>query len=203
MAEDEVIDRLRERRAELVQGFILPLEGIADAFSEPGFPGPSVAHPEGEPGVQGAETALEEAVVESPPHEFVATHAWTEPVAVTQAELLSADLRHIRLYAALHPEFLEIGVGPDVVVPLKEIHFHAGVHQVLQGGENARIALGDHVPVFIPEVPDVAEEVQGLRLGRRNSAEELHETRFPAGRVGNGEAQVDVGDEVCESSRQG
>ena len=76
------------------------------------------------------------------------------------------------------------------------IYLHARVHQVLQGGENARVALGHHVPVLIPEIPDVPQQIQRLRLFRRNAFQEGRETGLPVRRTGDLEAEVDVGDEV-------
>ena len=53
-----------EGRAELVQRLLLPFEDIADALAQAGAARPAVAQPVGEPGVQGAEARLQEAVVE-------------------------------------------------------------------------------------------------------------------------------------------
>ena len=80
-----------ERLAELVERLLLPFEGIADALSQPGFPRPSVPEPEGEPGMEGAEAGLEEAVVEDAPENPVAPVHGSESVPMPEAEGLSAD----------------------------------------------------------------------------------------------------------------
>ena len=119
-----------------------------------------------------------------------------------EAEGLPPDFRHVRLLQDLHAYFLEVAIGPYVMVPREEVHLHAGVHQIRQCAEDAHGAFRDHVPIFIPEVPDVTQQVQRLRPGRRNAPQEGDEPRLAVRRVLNLEAQVDVGSEVCEISRQ-
>ena len=114
---------------------------------------------------------------------------------MSQTEHLSADVHKGRLLQTLHSKFLEIAVGPHVVVSLEEIHIHALVHQVGNGAEHPDITLGNNIAVLVPEIPDVAQEIQRSRiLGKR--PQKIHKTRLPGSRIIDLQTQMDVGDEI-------
>ena len=142
------------------------------------------------------ETGLEEAVVEHLAHELVAAVAGAETVAVAEAETRAADFNLVRLTELDHSELLEIAVGPDIVVAGEEIHLDTRVHEVQERREHPYISFRDDVAVFVPEIPDVAEQIQRIRLRSRNSFQERDETRFAPGGIGHLETEVDVGDEI-------
>ena len=125
-------------------------------------------------------------------------HARSQAVAVAQAEFFRAYLHHLRLLQPLQAQLLEVAVRPDVVVAREEIDLHAGIQKRHQCSKHPHIAFGHHVAVLVPEVPDVAHEVQRLRLRRINTLQESHEGVFPRGRIPHPEAQMDVGDEICQ-----
>ena len=151
--------------------------------------------------MQRGETPLEKAVVEDPAHAFVARAARSQTVAVAQAKGLGPNLHHIRLLQAPHAQLFKIVIGPDVVVALEEAHLYAGIHKGNQGRQHFHIALRHYVAVLVPEVPDIAQKIQRLRLGRVDPPQKGHEGLLPRGRVSHLEAQMDVGDKVCQCFR--
>ena len=142
------------------------------------------------------EQTLEESVAESPPHEFVPFMSWPQPVAVTQAEGLSADLGHIRLLEHLYAQLLKIVEAPYVVVALEKADLDTGVHQVKQGREHPHIAFRNDIVVLVPEVPDVPQEVQCLRPVHRNGSQEPHKAGLPVGRVIHVQPEMDIRNKV-------
>ena len=124
----------------------------------------------------------------------------TEAVSVTETEDLAADIDDMRLLEDGDSHFLEIVVAPDVVVPLKEIDLHARVHQVHKRREYTHIALRDHIMIFIPEIPDVAQKVQCFRFILRNRLQELDETRLPCDGILDIQPEMHVRDEIGQCS---
>ena len=101
---------------------------------------PAVSQPESEPRMQGAEQYLQETTVEHPAKETVAERRRTQSVSMTKAEDLATDLHTRRLHKALHSKLFKIMIGPDVMVPLKEIYRNSPVHKTLQSSKDTHIA---------------------------------------------------------------
>ena len=200
MAEDKVVHRIVGLvvLAELVEGFIGPFEGVGDGLFRPGTLAPAGGPLEGDPGVQGGEKHLRPMLAEDSFHEFVPVVAGAQAVSVAQAEAFAAYLHHMRLLQLDHAQLLEVVEGPEVVVALEEVHFYAGVNEVRDGPQHADAALGHHVAVFVPEVEDVAQQVQGLGFRRVYALEKLGEFAFALRRVSRREAQMHVGRKVCQ-----
>jgi len=146
--------------------------------------------------MQQAEKALEELVAEPPAHQFVPAVPRPKPIAMSEAECLSAYLHDIGLLKDPDSEFLEIMKAPDVMVALKETHLHPGVHQIQQGGEHPDIALRDHIVVLVPKVPDVPEHVERLGPVLRDGLQETDESGLPLGGIIDVQPKMHVGDKV-------
>lgn len=201
MAENEVIHILLfcEFTCKLIQRLLFTLEFIRNIVCEPVAARPSVPETEGQPRVEHAEQELGDAAVEHAAEEPVSERDRAETVAMAQAELLSSDLDQSRLGQLDHPQFLEVGICPDVMVAFKKKHFDTLVHQVLKGSEDADIPLWHDITVFVPEIPDVPKEVQSLGIFRKG-AKKIHETPLPAGGIADLKAEMDIGDEICTTA---
>lgn len=68
------------------------------------------------------------------------------------------------------------------MIAFKEKDLDSPVHKVLKGREDTDISLWNDITVLVPEIPDVAKEVQSLCVFRER-AEEVRETPLPAGRI--------------------
>ena len=101
--------------------------------------------------------------MEKPPHQLVSRIPGTKPVAMTKAEHLTSIFHHVWLLKDLHTQFLEITVTPDIMVAREEKHLHAGIHQALKSREHSHIPFRDEIPIFIPEIPNIPEHIQGYR----------------------------------------
>ena len=117
-----------------------------------------------------------------------------EDVFTVQAELLR---RGMYLDAALAGEVI---ADPHVVVAREEDHPHAPVGQFGQLAQRPHEALGDHTPVFEPEIEDVPDQKDRLRIPGR-VVEPRHEASFDRPcRRGIAGSQVDVGCEIIHDS---
>ena len=143
-----------------------------------------------------AEKELQDTVMEDPSEETVSERHRTQAVAMTETEDLVTDFHKCRLVETLHAEFLEILIGPHVVVALKEVHLHSPVHQTLKGSEYPDVAFRNHIAVFVPEIPYVAKKVQSIGILRK-TVEEIRETPFTLLRVRDLQTQMNVRDKIC------
>ena len=125
--------------------------------------------------MQGRESPLAKAVVEYPADELERLVGVAQAVTMSHEEYLAVDLCSQRLVvqddAAL---FFQILLGPDVVVAGEVMYLDAHIGQLRQFAEEAGVAFGHHVTVFIPEVEHVAEQIDGGRL-LLNTVEEAHQ----------------------------
>jgi hypothetical protein len=122
--------------------------------------------------MQHAEEYLEKTAMEDRTKETVPERNRAKAVSMTDTEPLSCNLHQTRLFQTDHTQFFKIGICPHVVISLEEIHFDASIHQVTKGSKDLDISLGNHITVFIPEIPDVTEKIQRLRLLCRYPAKE-------------------------------
>lgn len=163
--------------------FFMPRKAVAA--------GPSVSEAECDPRVKHAEQGLKHTGVEDAAQETVTGRHRPQAVTMAEAEPTAAYFRDIRLLQTLHPQLLEVAVCPDIMVSLEEINIHPSVHKRLKGGEDTDVTLRNDVAVFIPEVPDIAEKIQSIRiLGK--PAEKIDETTLPFRRIVDSKAQMDV-----------
>lgn len=127
MPEDEIVHRsgLLVFGGELVQRLVLAPEEILRMPCKAVAPGPAVADAESYPRMEHAEKELKHPVVENSTEQTVACRHRTESVAVPEAEMRAIDIDIRRLDQPLHPELLEIMIGPYIVVALEKIDIHA------------------------------------------------------------------------------
>jgi len=121
--------------------------------------------------VQKAEKELEDAVMKHSTEETISHGNRPQTISMSYAERLASYFHESRLLQAYHSEFLEIAVCPYIVIALEKVNLHTPVHQRSQGREHPDISLRDHIPVFIPEIPYVAEEIERLRFLRQRVQE--------------------------------
>jgi len=150
--------------------------------------------------MQKAEYALEEPVAKSPTHQFVPSVPRAQTVPVSKTEGLTSYFNHIRLLKDPYSQLFEIMKAPEVVVALEKADFHAGVHQIHQRGKHTHIALRDHIMVLVPEIPDVAKQVQGLRPVLRDGSQETDETSLAVCRIIHIQSEVDIRHKVRKRS---
>ena len=193
MAEDEMVHivSLLELGRELIERFVGTLEFIFPVVRQTAVTGPCVAEAVGEPWVKHAEQNLQETAMEDAADDPVSERHIPQSVTMTETEFHAGNINHTRLFEAFHAELLEVAVGPDVVVSGEEIHIHTTVHELLQGSENPYISFRNDITVLIPEIPNVAEEVDRRGVFRQGT-QEVGETALACGGVGHLKAQMDV-----------
>lgn len=109
-----------------------------------------------------AEEALAYAVVEHAADKLELMVGVAQSVAMGEIEHLAVDVHRLGLFMENHSTFLlQIAVHPDVVVAGEVMHLHTHVGQLRQFAQEARVALGHHILVFIPEVEHIAEQIHG------------------------------------------
>ena len=120
-----------------------------------------------------------------------------ETVAVCQIKHLTINFQCGALAVDGHAAFLfKIVVHPEVVVAREEMHLHAHVGQFADFSKQARVALRDDVFIFVPEVENVAQEINGIRL-MLDAVEKIDQAALLSSGVWNGQtAQVGVGEEI-------
>ena len=147
--------------------------------------GPCLPHPDAPARMNGGEGNLAQTVMKHPFQQFVLLIRVAQPVAVGHEEHLAVDLRRQRLLMQNDATLpLQVVVGPDVVVAGKEMHLHAHVGQLAQLAEEARVAAWHHIFVFVPEVKDIAQQIDGCRL-LLDAVKETHQASFLRPAVGN------------------
>ena len=184
MTENKVIDIVGcgKVNGKLIQRFLFPTEYIFLVMGKTVVLRPSVSKSECNPGMKKTEKELCHTAVEDPTKEAVAGRNRTKSVTMTETETLSSYLNQGRLDKFPHAKFLEITVCPNVMVALEEIHLHSPVHQIDKGREHTDIAFRHDMFVFIPEIPDVSEKIDSLRILRKGP-EEINETAFAVGGI--------------------
>jgi hypothetical protein len=75
------------------------------------------------------------------------------------------------------------------MVSFKEIHLDTSVHKVLQGRKNPYITFRNDVTIFIPEVPDITQQVHGTGI-LREIPQEIDKTGFAVGRIADPKAEM-------------
>jgi hypothetical protein len=193
MAEDEVIYLVSggELHGKLIQGLVFSPEHIFPVMSQAVVLRPSVSETEGDPRMEHAEKELCHTAMEHAAEETVSCRNRSQTVAVAEAECLSIYLNQMRLSQFDHSELLEIGICPDVVVAFKEKDLHSPVHKVLKGGQHPEIAFRNDITVLVPEIPDVAKQIEGLGIFRKGSQEACKAT-LTLFRIMNLKTEVDI-----------
>ena len=120
-----------------------------------------------------------------------------EFVTMGEVEFLAADFHGAGIPVHDHTAFfLQIVAAPHVVVSLKEVNLHATVGQLADFSQQPGVAFRNDIPVFKPEVEDVAKHENSLRLVLYG-IKEVDETAFLRAPVFKRAAsQVGVGYEI-------
>ena len=107
---------------------------------------------------------------------------------MAEVEEAAVDFHHAALRVKRDATFLlQIVAHPQVVVARKEVHLHAHVRQFANLAQQAGVTLGHHGLVLVPEVEDVAEQIDGGGF-MLDAIKEVHQPAFLHSRMGNGEA---------------
>ena len=154
---------------------------------------PAPGNAEGYPGVEHTEETANSTIAEDCLHHFVRTQAGAQTVTVSQAEKLARMLDHQGLVDDFDSHGLQIGIHPHIVIAGTDKDLHPGLEKVHQSGENPDISLRNHVSILVPEIPDVAKQIQRLGPLHRNPPQETHETSLPFDRISDFESQMNVG----------
>ena len=122
-------------------------------------------------------------------------------VTVGDEDFFAREGHHLRCGVNLQPALArEVVADPHVVVAREEDHPHAPVGQFGQLAQRPHEALGDHTAVFEPEIEDVPDQKDRLRIPGR-VVEPRHEASFDRPcRRGIAGSQVDVGCEIIHDS---
>ncbi len=112
--------------------------------------------------MEAREETLAETVAEEGTHEAELGVGITQTVTVAEVEEFVGNLDGDGIVVHLHATLLlEIVLTPDVMVASKEMHLDAHVGEFADLAQEACVAFGHHVPILVPEVEDVAKEVDG------------------------------------------
>jgi len=193
MSEDKVIHLILPGKliGKLIQRLVLTTEHIFLMTGQPVSARPAVAQSESQPRMEKAEKELEHTVMEDSAKEAVSHRNRPQAVSVTKAEGLSSYLDQGRLHESLHSKFLEILIGPHIMVSLKEKDFHSPVHKTLESGKDPYVSFRNDVTVFVPEIPYVTQQIQGSRILRKR-AQKVRETTFALLRVSHLKTEMDI-----------
>ena len=202
VSEDEVVDPrvcaqiiLGEEHEELfVLAQITRLVGLmlqAAVFS------PLQAEVYAPPRMDGCEEYLTQTVAEDEAQQLELRVGVAEAVAVGQEEDLVAEFQ--RQWFAVHDDaafFLQIVVGPDVMVTGEEVHLYAEVRQLADFAQEAREALRHHQFILMPEVEHIAQHIYSACFVL-DTIKEAHESALLRTTVLHGAAaQMGIGDEI-------
>ena len=152
---------------------------------------PAVAESERKPRMQKTEESLGHAAMKHSPEDSVTDRNRPKSVSMAKAEPPAPELHDIWLDQTYHPEFLKKPVCPHIMVALEEIHLHSSVHQCSQGGEHTHISFRHDIPVLIPEIPYVTEQIHSLSILRK-TLQEGDKTELTVGWITDFQAQMDV-----------
>ena len=192
MAEDEEVDV--GVRAEVVLGkddeFLAVLALIGRLLAVFAFHAtvacPFQAKGHAPAGMDAGEEALTQAIVEDAAQELELAVLAAQPVAMAQVEEAAVDVHHAALRVERDATFLlQVVAHPQVVVAREEMHLHAHVRQLAYLAQQAGVALGHHGLVLVPEVKDVAEQVDGGGFVL-DAVEEVHQPALLHTRMGYG-----------------
>ena len=81
------------------------------------------------------------------------------------------------------------------MVAPEKIDFHSPFHERNQCGKDFDIAAWNHIPVLIPEIPDISKHIEGRGVVRKR-IEEIHETPLPVCGVKHVTTQVHICNEI-------
>jgi len=193
MSEDKVIHLILPGKliGKLIQRLVLTTEHIFLMTGQSVSARPAVAQSESQPRMEKAEKELEHTVMEDSAKETVPHRHRSQAVSVTKAEGLSSYLDQSRLHESLHSKFLEILIGPYIMVSLEEKDFHSPVHKTLKSGKDPYVSFRNDVTVFVPEIPYVTQEIQGSCILRKR-AQKVRETTFALLRVSHLKTEMDI-----------
>lgn len=139
--------------------------GLRRAFEFPAVGAPVVGKGDGPSGMNSGEQFLTEFATEQRPEQFERRFQFSDPVAVSQEKFFSVDFLDRKAVDDFHPEFGgEVVEDPDVVVSDKPDHANPPVGEFGDFSEEADKPTWDYIPILIPIVKDVAEEINHLSV---------------------------------------
>ena len=139
-------------------------------------------------GMDAGEEALAQAIVEDAAQELELAVLAAQSIAMAEVEEAAVDFHHATLRVERDATFLlQIVAHPQVVVAREEVHLHAHVRQFANLSQQTGVALGHDGLVLVPEVEDVAEQIDGGGF-MLDAFKEVHQPAFLHSRMGNGEA---------------
>lgn len=115
-----------------------------------------------------AEQPLGDPAAENSLHALVDMHSGAESITMSQHETFARMRDKFRAMMNFDPKALEIAIAPDVVVSAEEMDLDSPGDQRLKRREHTGITGRHHIPVLIPEIPDVAKKINSLRLFGRS-----------------------------------
>ena len=88
-----------------------------------------------------------------------------QPVAVSQVENLAIELNCLWLFMQDNTAlFLQVFVGPDIVVASEVMYLDTHVGQFGYLSEETGEAFWHHIFIFVPEVEHIAQQIDGCCL---------------------------------------
>jgi len=164
-----------------------------------GMGGPLVAKTESKVRVNQIEENLGGSIVEKPSDESETRCDIAESVAVPDAESLAAYCRNIGLRLQdFHTDFVfKIAIAPDVMIPGYEVYGGSIVCFSGQCSQSSGVSFRYDMPVFVPEVEDVPQKVDGFGFFRKG-VEEGGKAFVLLGTVDTINAEMDIGNEISQ-----
>ena len=132
---------------------------------------PSITETESNPRMKHAEHHLQWTTVKNTLDQPISERHRTKAITMSKTESLSGNLNQIRLSDSFHAKFLKIAIGPDIMVSCHKIDVHTTINKFLDCSKHSNITLGYHIPVFIPEIPDITKHIHSRSVLRKRSKE--------------------------------
>lgn len=117
----------------------------------------------------------------------------SEPVAVPHQQLFSLPFKFFGFKVYRYTELLQkVITHPHIVIAHKKMHGDPGIAEFSQFTEQSDIALGNHFPVFIPEIKKIPDQKDLFRI-LFDPVQKLNDDLFPfqaADRVGGTQVKI-------------
>lgn len=141
----------------------------------------------------GGKQTLAQRVVENGTEQLKLLVGQVKAVTMSKEEGFVAELYHLVLTVHNHTTLLfKVVALPQVVVSAEEMYFHSHVGELAYLAQKAGVAFGYNCAVFMPEVKDVAQQVDGFRL-LLDAVEKIDQSAFLCASMWNGQtAQVGI-----------
>ncbi len=182
VAENEIIERLLPQHFAAVSddGFLLAPENLVRLLmGAAALEGDRPSQAERLPGMQHGKQPLVERLRINPLDNVVAVIFGIKRIAMPHTDLFPVYLNiHNPANLCQSNLILKVGKTPHVMVAKNVIYLHASVNKRCQPSKKAQAVLRDHVPIFEPEVENVAQQEQMCGIAR-NTVQKGAQTRLP------------------------